>query len=107
MLYVKFKKPRTVKEFLNKFYQENPYNSYILMASETYSDKECTKLQCVENKLRSYDDLFELIKTYYPSYTRKKLTLLLIKSNFNNKIIGGYFGSCAWMNKIRNKKKGV
>ena len=100
-IYVNFERPRTVKEFLNTFYQEDVYDSYKLVASETYKDKECTILQCNRNRIRSYDDLYELVKTYYPSYTRKKLTLLLIKSNFNNKIIGGYFGSCRDMNKIR------
>lgn len=100
-IYIKFKRPRTVKEFLNMFYQKDRYDSHKLVASETYKDKECTILQCDKNRIRSYDDLYELVKTYYPSYNRKKLTLLLVKSDFNNNIIGGYFGSCADMLKIR------
>lgn len=39
----------------------------------TYSDKECTKIQCSRGKNRSIDDVMCLIKTYYPSKTYKHI----------------------------------
>ena len=36
---------------------------------ETFFDKECKIIQCVENKSRSISDLFLIVNTYFPSIT--------------------------------------
>lgn len=75
-IYVKFKRQRSVKEFLTLFYS-NLNNSNLLTSVETYSDADCTILQCGKNKYRSIDDVLELVQTYYSSFTIKNLAKLL------------------------------
>ncbi len=75
-IYVKFERQRTVKQFLTLLYSHYNNSGYVT-AVETYCNKECTLLQCVKNKYRSIDEVLELVKTYYPSFTLKKLAKLL------------------------------
>lgn len=97
-IYVKFKKPRTINEFLILFYtrREGSGQAY---AAYTYYDKNCHREQC--NKIRrSFDDLLELVQTYYPSTTPKILISRLLKLKLNNyKYI--CLTNCSGMSKIR------
>jgi len=85
-LYVKFaeeKKPRTIREFLIKYYTNpedtGPYDSQT-HANSTYSDKECTKLHS-RHMRRSFDDLHEIVKTYFPKATPRLVFKRLLKLN--------------------------
>lgn len=85
-IYVSFKKPKTVKEFITEFFTKNQYTVSTLKSTTTYKNIECTEIQCKPYKYRSFDDFYKIIKTYYPSYTRKKLMLKLLetKIKYNN-----------------------
>lgn len=106
-LYVKFaqeKRPRTVKLFLKQFYsgRKDPYIAY---AGRTYTDSECRNLHC-DRSYRSFDDLLNMINTYYPSITAKKLMhhLLTIKIPVQGKPDEFYtyhLATCSGMGRIR------
>lgn len=99
-IYVNFEKPRTAKEFLKKFYYSE--NGPFLKANATYKDENCKFLQCPKNRMRSFDDLLVLIKTYYPSYNAKKLMHLLLTIDYGyEKNFMPYFANCAEIQKIR------
>lgn len=103
-LYVKFaqeKKPRTVREFLKKFYHLS--DGWCLKGYTTYSDSECKRSQS-SHSYRSFDDLLILVKTYYPSITDKKLIHYLLTTDFKlSENIKAYphLGVCSGMGKIR------
>lgn len=93
-LYVKFKKPRNILDFIKLFYSINR-NKETLNAQPTYLDKECNNLHC-NLYYRSFDDIFTLVKTYYPSTTEKILMNILLKYRVNhgNRILIMHFGIC-------------
>lgn len=111
------KKPKTIKKFLNLLFRNdadapleatNTKGIYAAIPFITYSDKECKIVQTYNNKMRSYDDLYCLIKTYYPLATIKSVFLHLLKYNGGFKIIGGNmhvvypsFSSCGTMQRVR------
>lgn len=83
-LYVKFaeeKKPRTIREFLIKYYT-NPVDTskYASQthAHSTYKDKRCTQLHS-RHMRRSFDDLHEIVQTYFPRATPKMVFKRLLK----------------------------
>lgn len=88
-LYVKFKKPRTIQQFLYLFYTNKQRNQNLgspyankLNAGVIYSDEKCNNTY--EGKIfirRSFDDLFKLVKTYYPSTTKAIMFKHLLKFN--------------------------
>jgi hypothetical protein len=80
-IYVNFKRPRSVKEFITLLYSY--HNGSYLTSVETYSNKECTVIQCKKGKYRSIDEILEILQTYYPSLSIKKL----IKSLYDTKIM--------------------
>lgn len=101
-IYVSFEKPENPKEFLKKFYSIL-YNDRAYCI-ETYYDKECTNLQCRSEKLRSFDDLFELFTTYYPELTEKDLIEILastiLKSDKNTNLYL-HISNCSTISRIR------
>ena len=104
-IYVKFaeeKKPKSIKEFLTKFFSEDDGTGYVRNV-ESYNNKECTSVQCVRNKYRSFDDTLELVQTYYKSSTPKKVfeTLLNLKVlNGNNSECYLHMMSCSGIRRI-------
>ena len=102
-IYVKFaeeSKPKTVREFLNKFFSS--YKEQYLRNVETYLDKECTVLQCKANKYRSFDDIFELVKTYYPTVSIGTIfkILLTLKPKHDDIVYNLFMMSCSGIKKI-------
>lgn len=65
-IYVKFKAPKTLREFLKEFFSNSPF-SWGAYAQATYKDKECTKCQCSAHRSRSIQDMWDIAKTYYPN----------------------------------------
>lgn len=108
-LYVKFaikQRPKTINEFLLLFYtQDTFYNQ--AHAEYTYYDKSCKKVHCTKIR-RSFDDLLELVKTYYPSTTPKILISKLLKLKIPD-YPTIYLTSCNEMKKLRISyyKKGL
>ena len=102
-IYVKFaeeNKPKTVREFLHKFFSS--YKEQYLRNVKTYSDKECTILQCNSDKYRSFDDIFELVKTYYPTVSIGTIfkILLTLKPKHNDIVYNLFMMSCSGIKKI-------
>lgn len=48
----------------------------------TYSNKDCTTVQCSSGRLRSFDDVLKIAKTYFPRTTAKKLIKELLTLDF-------------------------
>lgn len=46
---------------------------------KTYTNKDCTKLQCREQRNRSIDDLFLIIKRYFPEVTIEDLISSIVE----------------------------
>ena len=102
-IYVKFaeeNKPKTVREFLHKFFSS--YKDQYLRNVKTYLDKECTILQCNSDKYRSFDDIFELVKTYYPTVSIGTIfkILLTLKPKHNDIVYNLFMMSCSGIKKI-------
>jgi hypothetical protein len=94
-LYVKFKKPKTIVQFIKLFYSNLMKNHGTCYAVTTYYDKECKKLHCDRN-WRGFDDLLILVKTYYPSTNEKillKRLLDIVILKYNLEIVM-HFGIC-------------
>jgi hypothetical protein len=102
-LYVKFaeeKRPATVRVFIKKFYSKKCFD--FLKGMETFKDKKCQNSHCIRS-YRSFDDLKELINTYYPSITAVKLMEYLLTTNFESegKKFYPHLGTCSTMKRIR------
>lgn len=102
-LYVKFGKQETVRLFLEKFFScHQPYDDYV-RGTATYDDEECTKLHCPEGKLRSFDDIFDLVNTYYDNISVKELihTLATLDVKRNGNELFMHTGTCSGIRRIR------
>lgn len=102
-LYVTFGKQETVRLFLEKFFScHQPYEDYI-RGTETYYDEKCTKLHCPEGKLRSFDDIFDLVNTYYDNISVKELihTLATLDVKRNGNELFMHTGTCGSIRRIR------
>lgn len=49
----------------------------------TFHNKECNLLQCKAGKMRSYDDIVELVATYFPNTTEKELVEAIVCTHPN------------------------
>jgi hypothetical protein len=67
-LYVKIEKQKTIKQFLTLLFSSTLRRGYLTSLS-SYTDSDFLKLQCKEGKYRSFDEVFEIITTYYPETT--------------------------------------
>ena len=82
-IYLKIDKPNSIEDvLLNLFAFKGHYHTGV----ETYFDEACTQVHCDANKWRSFDDIFEIVNTYFPNTDVKEvihqlLILPLQKSN--------------------------
>jgi hypothetical protein len=83
-------------ELLRYFYRDR-------QADVTYKNKECTKIQCEPDRLRSFDDLYYLCKTYFPTITYKTVfkTLLRLYYSSNSYEYTYQLANCLAMRRIR------
>ncbi len=107
-IYVKnIKKQPTIREFLILLFTGEGIITTNSKFPTTYSDKECTQIQCTANRMRSFDDLLDLVETYYPSITPKRLIDLILTLSFEKthegikRILKPQFSYCGGMRKIR------
>lgn len=93
-IYINFKKPNTIDKLLKLIYSK-PAHPTTLYSINTYYDKDCKQLQCSKG-WRSFDDLYCIVKTYFPSTTEKILMIRLLKyrHSVNNTIYKMHFGHC-------------
>ena len=93
-LYVNYKKKykETPEEFFNRLYE----SSYGFPT--TYKDVDCNYQQCINGSDRSFNDLYRLMKTYYPRITHKQLIKIINKKCTRNKYFNLIY--CPDVNKI-------
>lgn len=75
-IYVKYGRKKSIKEFLIEFFKSEKRNGYLTNVT-TYKNSECTTVQCDEGKYRSFDEILELVNTYYKNVSAKKLINIL------------------------------
>jgi len=101
MIYLKTKKTfLTVHELLKELYSGGirSYGSSWPQAIVTYKDNtNNSDIQCYQNKIRSFDDLKELILTYFPNLTLEEIVHEIITLDLSNDKQKFYFypSSCS------------
>jgi hypothetical protein len=99
-IYVKFKKPKTVKEFLYTFF----CTERIGYGCTTYNDEACTSIQCYNDKMRSFDEVYLMVKTYFPIATRRRVIheILTLDYKFGDgQFLVPFLSHCSTIQKIR------
>lgn len=76
------KKRERITTFLSKCYRIGGYN---VGFSKTYSDKELTQFQCKDSANRSVEDIYSVVKAYYPKCSEKHFMKQLSKVLDKNK----------------------
>lgn len=73
--------PKNVRELLKCLYNGKQPES----AKPTFKDKDCNILQCKEDKIRSIYSIFNLVRTYFPKTSNKRIleTLMTLHKNSN------------------------
>lgn len=80
MIYFKgAKEARSVKQLLNIGFKSQYYARGSLF-KQTYFDEACTNEEC-HSARRSFNDLYEIVTTYFPSTSRKKFAFILLSLN--------------------------
>jgi len=78
--------PKDINDLISKFFVRGLLNSRFgashYMGAITYSDKECTIIQCELNKIRSFDDFLLCVYTYFPKMELKDIVHSLILTTF-------------------------
>lgn len=75
-IYVDFEIPDTIREFLRKFFSHKIIGR--VGPVRTYSDERKTRTQCVSNKMRSFDEIYDLVTTYFPEAEKKEVLHVLL-----------------------------
>lgn len=75
-IYVKYGRKKSIKEFLIEFFKSEKKPTYLIGVT-TYQDSECTIQQCNDSRYRSFDDILELVNTFYKNVSAKKLINIL------------------------------
>jgi hypothetical protein len=83
-LYVEIekKKGERITTFLSKCYKIDNYN---VGFSKTFLDKELTSFHCKDSSNRSVEDIYSVIKAYYPKCSEKNFMKQLSKFLDKNK----------------------
>lgn len=94
MIYVKggetAKTPKELVQFM--FTSKKSYSSEY-RGSESFSDKEHTKLQCEEFKYRSITDIMTIFKTYFPNVSMEEMVFSILSTRIQGK--RPRFGICS------------
>lgn len=100
-IYLK-QKPKNIKDLLKIFFSHQSYG--VMKGICTYQDKACSKVQCPAGRYRSFDDLYDCAKTYFPTITPKRLihevTTARLKQNTGKIVVFRMF-HCHTMGRIR------
>lgn len=87
-IYLKLDKPpESIEELLRSLFNKFDGEQWIRGVA-TYLEPECINIQCYSNKLRSIDEVCELVKTYFPNATNKEILFCIVTMTFvkNNKV---------------------
>lgn len=84
MIYLKIEKPETISELLIALFQHSEGHYYV--GTTTYSDEKCEVIQCENGKWRSFDDVYEIINTYFPGTDEKEIMHQILTTDFKRRI---------------------
>jgi hypothetical protein len=101
-LYFKDAVPDTMDDVLRLLYSSN-YNGAV---ATYYKNNHSTLEQCVNNKYRSFDDIYYLFKAYFPKTTHKDVMVKLLlynvtESDIKHSSLPVQFAACSTMARIR------
>ena len=104
-IYIAGPVPRSIHKFVRKFMgleDGTPTSSYF-MGIKTFSNPECTTVQCYPGKQRSFEDLVWSTQTYFKSATRERVLreLLSIKATHGSYEFQPQFGYCGGIRRIK------
>lgn len=102
MIYIKLNNPpESIVDLIVNFYQppSGKIGGIDLRGVASYFDPECTKLQCPPNRLRSYEDTLELVRTYFPEATEEDVTRGILESALVKKV-PLYIMTCSTIRRI-------
>lgn len=101
-IYTKFGKQDTIYKFIQKLYSDISRGSEA-HALPTYKDEGCFELQCLGGKYRSFDDLFDCVRTYYPHVTPEYLMHILLTVNIKSdkRPLYLFMSNCSGIDRIR------
>ena len=104
-IYIKGPKPRSMAALIKKFLGGDTMDANIgvVLGVESYANKECTNWQCNAQKMRSFEDIFDCVKTYFKTATRKRVLEEILRLNMSYGAFKFYpqFGYCGGMRKIK------
>ena len=99
-LYLKFEPeeeiPKTLKALLMRLLFESPDSTgHYPLSSATYFSSKCGRLHCPPGRIRSFDDVLRVSRTYFPNVTIKQIVLVLFTINHDGKFFlrPGYCGN--------------
>lgn len=75
--------PNSLPDLIAKLFSY-PVGNIFFKGAKTWSDKDCTIVQCEECKYRSFEDVLECAQTYFPDTTEEFLLKLLLSIIFES-----------------------
>ncbi len=95
MIYLKLKsKPKRLNTLFRHLFNHCRHGFF--GSVETFRDEDCTILQCNSGRFRSFDDVYDIAKTYFPETTEKKVMKALLKLNlpYEGEKVKIYIANC-------------
>lgn len=103
MLYIKTKtKPTSIEELYKTWFSYETEPGQQLRGRATYYDEKCTDEQCESNKVRSFEDISEVITTYFPYATNDDVIHVILTCELltKDKHLLPYFTTCSSIERI-------
>ena len=103
MIYIKTEKEiNTISDLLKELYSDAKSPDNFIWTVTTYSDPECKYEQCDNRRRRSFDDVHELILTYFPDAELKDIVheIVTLDLYWNDKKCYLYPAHCGDISKI-------
>lgn len=98
-IYFKEANANSLQDLFLSFFRHEPGASHpYLHGHKTYSDQKFLYPQCEETKMRSFNDLYDIARTYFPEVTPKEVFETLIALPIKVKV---QLGFCSTMRRIR------
>lgn len=84
-IYLKLdKKPENIIELLYALFSYGIDTSNTVTNVITYNDEECQEIQCDCRKYRSFDDIFDIVNTYFPETPVEEVFKSMLILNIKN-----------------------
>ena len=102
-LYIKNAESNNIDIFIKLIFEAYNYSGSIYTMKATYLDPEYKYLHCLAGKLRSFDDIYAVIKTKFPAMEAHTIFGKLLKAKIYNKGQRLYpqLSSCSTIKRIR------